>query len=245
MSANVEVQLLAFGAHPDDAELACAGTLVAFVRRGGKAAIVDLTSGERASRGNAELRRQEADAAARALGVLRLSLGLPDAGLSAHSSEQRAAVVQALRSLRPSFLLVPHAADPHPDHREASLLLQAAAFLAGVRGFAPELGPPHRPRLLLAYPGPRQLGEPAVVVDVTEHYARKREALSCYHSQFGPEEGHPTHLASGFFLHAVEGRDRAYGNLVGVPLGEGFFALGPLSAAALGAFFQGVGCASV
>lgn len=191
-----------------------------------------------------ERRRREAEAAANALGVFRLNLELPDAALVASSAEQRAAVVRLLRSLRPSFLLLPDPKDPHPDHREAGLLLQAAAFLAGVRGFAPELGEPHRPLLSLAYPGPRQLGEPTVVVDVTAAYDRKREALSCYQSQFGPEEGHPTHLASGFFLQAIEGRDRAYGNLVGVTFGEGFFALGPLSAQALCLFLQGVGCAS-
>lgn len=206
---------------------------------------MDLTSGERASRGTRQRRRQEAETAANVLGVLRFALGLPDGGLVASSWGQRSAVVGLLRSLKPSFLLVPHPGDVHPDHREASFLLQAAAFLAGVRGFAPELGEPHRPQLLLAYPGPRQLGEPTLVVDVTGHYARKREALSCYGSQFGPEEGHPTHLASGFFLQAVEGRDRAYGNLVGVPFGEGFFALGPLSGEALSAFLRRLGCASV
>lgn len=244
MSGNPAAQLLAFGAHPDDAELGCAGTLAAFVQHGGKAAIVDLTCGGRASRGTVQLRRQEAEEAAQALGVWRLSLELPDAALVATSWQQRAAVVQLLRSVRPSFLLLPHPEDPHPDHREASFLLQAAAFLAGVRGFAPELGEAHRPQLMLAYPGPRQLGEPTLVVDVTGTYDRKRAALSCYRSQFGPDEGPPTHLASGFFLQAMEGRDRAYGNLVGVAFGEGFFSLGPLSARALYAFLQGVGCAS-
>ncbi len=240
----MQAQLVAFAAHPDDAELACAGTLAAFAHHGGTAAIVDLTCGERASRGTAHLRRQEAEAAAQALGVMRFTLELPDAGLVATSWEQRTAVVRLLRSLKPAFLLMPHPGDPHPDHRQASFLLQAAAFLAGVGGFSPELGAPHRPQLILAYPGPRQLAEPTLVVNVTEHYAQKRAALSCYRSQFAPEGGPPTHLASGFFLHAIEGRDRAYGNLVGVPLGEGFFALGPLSAMALGAFLKGVGCAS-
>ncbi|MFN3413436.1 MAG: bacillithiol biosynthesis deacetylase BshB1 [Thermoanaerobaculum sp.] len=238
------VELLVFAAHPDDAELACGGTLSAFVHGGGKAAIVDLTSGERASRGNAELRRQEAEAAARVLGVSRLFLELPDTALAASSKEQRAAVVKTLRAFRPSFVLLPHPDDPHPDHREASALVQAAAFLAGVRGFSPEVGDPHRPWLLLAYPGPRQVGEPTVVVEVTAFYQQKREALSCYRSQFAPGEGPPTQLASGFFLEAIEGRDRAFGNLIGVPLAEGFFALGPLSAKALQAFLKGVLCAS-
>uniref|UniRef100_A0A7V1ZHG6 Bacillithiol biosynthesis deacetylase BshB1 n=1 Tax=Thermoanaerobaculum aquaticum TaxID=1312852 RepID=A0A7V1ZHG6_9BACT len=237
-------ELVVFAAHPDDAELACAGTLAAFVHGGGRAAIVDLTGGERASRGTVELRRQEAEAAARVLGASRFCLELPDAGLSGSSGEQRAAVVKALRALKPAFVLLPHPHDPHPDHREAGVLVQAAAFLAGVRGFLPELGEPHRPRLLLAYPGPRQAGEPTVVVEVTPYYPQKRQALACYRSQFAPGEGHPTQLASGFFLEAMEGRDRAFGNLIGVPWAEGFFALGPLSGKALGAFLKGVLCAS-
>lgn len=236
--------LVAFAAHPDDAELGCGATLAAFVAQGRKVAIVDLTRGERASRGTAETRWQEGEAAARLLGVSRLCLELPDAHLDASSPNQRTAVVGVLRKLAPRFVLLPHAADPHPDHREASLLVQAAVFLAGVSGFLPELGTPHRPHLVLAYPGPRQLGDPTLVLDVTAHYPRKRQALACYGSQFAAREGPPTHLASGYFLEAIEGRDRAYGNLVGVPFAEGFFALGPLSATTLAEFLQGVACAS-
>ncbi|MCX7896185.1 MAG: hypothetical protein N2447_09600, partial [Thermoanaerobaculum sp.] len=169
---------------------------------------------------------------------------LPDTGLQACSARQRRAVVALLRQLRPAFLLIPHPADPHPDHREASLLLQGVAFLAAVKGFAPEVGEPHRPQLILAYPGPRQLGEPPLVVEVTASYARKLEALACYDSQFAPSAGPPTHLASGYFLPAVEGRDRAYGNLIGAERGEGFFPLSPINASALRGFLARVVCAS-
>ncbi len=235
--------VLAFAAHPDDAELGCGATLAAFAASGGQAVIVDLTGGERASRGTKEERWAEAQEAAKALGVERLGLELPDTALDAASDVQRRAVVQAIRTFKPAFVLLPHPDDPHPDHRQASLLVQAATFLAGVHGFARDLGAAFRPALLLAYPGPRQVGEPTVVVDVSASYGKKRHALAAYRSQFGAGET-ATHLASGYFLAAIEGRDRAYGNTVGVEFGEGLFALGPVSGEALAAFLAEVSCAS-
>jgi bacillithiol biosynthesis deacetylase BshB1 len=231
-------ELLAIAAHPDDAELGCGGTLAAFARAG-SAAILDLTQGERASRGTPELRWEEALEAARALGVARGCLGLPDTALAGTDPAQREALVAALRQLRPQFLLLPHPEDPHPDHRQAHQLARAAVFLAGVAGYG--TGGAWRPRVVLAYPGPRQLFEPQVVVDVSPVYNRKRSALACFRSQFAPGKGEPTHLASGFFLQAVEGRDRAWGNTVGVAFGEGFSLVGPQSATALGAFFGRLG----
>ena len=91
-------------------------------------------------------------------------------------------------------------------------------------------GAPHRPRLLLAYPGPRQLLRPDLVVDVTAAYGAKRAALAAYASQFSPAEGTATHLSTAYYMAAIEGRDRAAGNTTGCELGEGFTALGPLAA---------------
>lgn len=230
-------ELVAVAAHPDDAELGCGATLAAFCRNG-RAAIVDLTAGEKASRGHLQTREEEAQAAAMALGVRRLALGLPDTGLNGTDEQQRLALVAALRHLRPRFLLIPDEQDPHPDHRQAHALCLAASFLAGVARVGEGL--PHRPELVLCYPGPRQLFSPHLVVDVTETYERKRRALACYRSQFFPGEGPATHLASGSFLAAVEARDRAFGNLVGVELGEGFRLPASASAKALANFCRGL-----
>lgn len=230
-------ELVAVAAHPDDAELGCGATLAAF-GRGGRAAIVDLTAGEKASRGHPQTREEEAWAAARFLGARRLALGLPDTGLDGSDNHQRLALVAALRQLRPRFLLIPDESDPHPDHQQAHALCLAASFLAGLARFGEGL--PHRPELVLCYPGPRQLFSPHLVVDVTEAYERKRQALACFRSQFFPGEGPATHLASGHFLAAVEARDRAFGNLVGVELGEGFRLAGPASAQALADFCRGL-----
>ncbi len=223
--------VLAAGAHPDDVDLGCGGTAARLAARGVRVGVLDLTAGELGTRGDAQLRRREAETAGAALAVAwRACLGLPDGALRRDADEQVSAVVGALRAAAPRALLVPHPEDPHPDHGAAAALLVRAAFLAGLGRWHAELGPAVRPRLVLAYPGPRQLLAPALVVDVSAEYARKRAALAAHASQFEPAAGAPTHLASGHFLAAVEGRDRACGNLIGAEFGEGFAALGPVSA---------------
>ncbi len=222
---------LAAGAHPDDVELGCGATVARLAAAGRRVAILDLTAGELGTRGDVETRAREAHAAAAAMGVAwRHNLALPDGGLKAEDDGQLAAVVEALRAAVPRVLLVPDARDPHPDHAAAATLLQRAAFLAGVGKYRPERGSPWRPSLLLAYPGPRQLFAPALVVDVSAAYPAKRAALAAHGSQFDPAAGAATHLATGHFLAAIEGRDRACGNLVGAEFGEGFAAAGAIAA---------------
>ncbi len=223
--------VLAVGAHPDDVELGCGATVARLARAGRRVGILDLTAGEMGTRGDAEARATEARAAAAALGVAwRHCLSLPDGGLNGGDDGQLAAVVGALRAAVPRVVLVPDDRDPHPDHAAAAALLRRGAFLAGVGKYRPERGSAWRPGLLLAYPGPRQLLAPALVVDVTAAYAAKRAALAAHASQFDPGAGTATHLASGHFPAAIEGRDRACGNLIGAEFGEGFAALGPLAA---------------
>lgn len=220
---------LAAGAHPDDVELGCGGTVARLAACGRSVGVLDLTAGESATRGTADERRREAASAAQCLGVRwRECLDLPDGRLDETSEGQAAALVAALRAAAPRVLLLPDPDDPHPDHRAAALLCRRAAFLAGVGGFRPELGTPSRPKLVLSYPGPRQVFIPALVVDVSRFYDRKRDALLAHATQFEPAAGAATHLASGFFLAAVEGRDRAVGNTVGAEFGEGFATAVPL-----------------
>ncbi len=224
--------VLAVGAHPDDVDLGCGGTVARLTARGARVGILDLTGGELGTRGDPGLRRREAEAAGAALGAAwRACLGLPDGGVRRESDKQVVAVVGALRAAAPRAVILPHPDDPHPDHGEAAALVVRAAFLAGLARWRSELGTPARPRLLLAYPGPRQLLQPALVVDASVVYERKRRALAAHASQFEPAAGPATHLASGFFLAAVEGRDRACGNLIGVEFGEGFATLGPVDGA--------------
>ena len=223
--------VLAVGAHPDDVELGCGGLLARLAAAGKRVGIVDLTAGELGTRGDVGERRGEAMAAAAALGARwRACLGLPDGGLRGDDEGQLAAIVEALRAARPRAVLLPDGGDPHPDHGAAFRLVAQACTWSGVRRLAPRGREPHKPRLLLTYPGPRQVLEPDLVVDVTASHAAKREACAAHRSQFDPAAGPPTQLASGHFLAAVEGRDRAAGNLVGVEHGEGFGVVGALPA---------------
>mgnify|MGYP005842791255 CR=1 FL=1 len=221
-------EVIAVGAHPDDVELGCGGVLARLAAAGRRVGIVDLTAGEMASRGAVAQRREEARRAAAALGVAwRTCLELPDGGLAAHDPAQQAALVALLRRTTPRAVLAHHGDDPHPDHRQAAELVQRVIFLAGVGRLLPEHGGPWRPALVLAFPGPRQLLAPHLVVDVTASYDAKRTAVAAHASQFearweGAGGAPPTHLSSGYFLAAVEGRDRAAGNLIGCEFGEGF-----------------------
>lgn len=223
--------VLAVGAHPDDVEIGCGGTLARVAATGRRVGILDLTAGELGTRGDAAGRAREAEVAARALGVAwRSCLSLADGSLNGDDESQCVAVVGALRVAAPRAILLPEPEDPHPDHGEALALLARASFLSGLARWHPELGPTQRPRLHLLYPGARQLPQPVVVVDVGAWYPAKRQALAAFTSQFEPSGGAATHLASGHFLAAVEGRDRACGNLIGCEVGEGFGVLGALPA---------------
>ncbi len=223
--------IVAVGAHPDDVEIGCAGTLARLAARGLRVGIVDLSAGELATRGDVATRRAEAEAACRIVGATwRSCLELPDGGVRGDDAAQLASVVGVLREATPRALLLPHPGDPHPDHGEAARLVQRAVVCANLARYRPELGPAHRVRLLLAYQGPRQLLEPTVVVDISAHAGAKRRALAAHASQFDGAGGPPTHLASGHFLAALEGRDRATGNLIEREFGEGFVGFGALPA---------------
>ena len=218
--------VLALGPHPDDIEIGNAGTLLLLRRAGQRIGLLDLTRGEKGSRGTVDERLAEAVAATRLLGaVARGNLGLPDTGLRVDDSATNL-LVAALRSARPRLLIGPHANDVHPDHTAAAQLTDRAVFLAGLRNYEPQLGEPHRPRVHLRYPGNRPI-EPTLVVDITAVAADKAEIVRCYRSQLTPPDR--SHLTLG--LDTAERalvRDQFYGARIGVRAGEPFWHDGPL-----------------
>jgi N-acetylglucosamine malate deacetylase 1 len=148
---NFGVDVLAFGAHPDDVELFCGGTVIRLGELGYSTGIVDLTRGEKASHGTVDERAREADAASAELGLAwRDNLELPDTELGA-TTAQITAIVGALRRRRPELVLAPWVEDRHPDHAAASELVTRAVFFAGVQKFAPETGERFVPRQVLYY----------------------------------------------------------------------------------------------
>lgn len=218
--------VLAVGPHPDDVEIACGGAMIQLAQRGRRTAVVDLTRGEKGSRGTPEERAAEAQAAAEALGlVARANLGLPDTGVRDDDASTDL-LVAALRAASPELVFAPHEHDVHPDHSNAARLVARAHFLAGLRNYRPDLGAPHRATTLLRYPGNLPV-EPAVVVDISAVVEQKLAAVRCYTSQLSPPD--VGHLTQGLdLLDRTIVRQRAMGARVATAAGEGFCHEGPL-----------------
>jgi len=217
------LNVLAFGAHPDDVELFCAGTLIKMSRQGHKTAIADLTAGELGSRGNAETRKKEAEEAARLLGLsFRENLGLRD-GHVADDEASRKLVVEAIRRHKPQIVLAPFNLDRHPDHEAASRLVTSAHFFSGVHGYKTE-SPAYRPPALVYY-FHHHVEKPSFIIDISDCFEAKMQAIRAYKSQFhDPQSKEPqTYISRPEFLQSVEIRARHFGFQIGVEYAEPFF----------------------
>lgn len=220
MVRNDRLDVLAFGAHADDAEAACGGLLAKLAKRGYRIAICDATRGELASNGDVEQREHEADEASRVLGLReRFNLDLPDGGLHADDPQQLAAVVTIVRQQAPRLLVAPHRAARHPDHVQLAELVQRAQFWCAVRRHTPEVAAVARPVLLRALDYHPII--PSFVVDIRDDLEIKMRALRCYVSQFERRAGDaPTLLNDPAYLVRIETNARTYGQLIGSPAGE-------------------------
>lgn len=219
----MKLDLLAIAAHPDDVELTCGGTLIKMVQRGHKVGILDLTGGEMGSRGTAEIRRREAAAAARILGVrLRENLGLPDARLEVNE-ENKLAVARKIRALKPHTVILPYWEGRHPDHYTAAKLAYEGCFLAGLKQLPLE-GQAFRPFKIL-YSTVYYPVSPSFVVDITKQFERRRRAILAYASQFRPprrERRSRVHLPLDQLEQEVHLIARYYGQMAGVEYAEPF-----------------------
>lgn len=226
----MKLEVLAIGTHPDDVELCCGGTVARLVDQGRSVGILHLTRGERGTRGSVEMRRQEAEQAAAALGVAAMDMLDCGDGSFRQGEAEEDALIAVLRCWRPEILLAPPPTDRHPDHMRAHRLVSAAAFYAGLtrRG----KGEPHRPGAVFCYM--QHFGfQPTFIVDVTATWQRKIDAMAAYGSQFfqqGGSSGEPqTKIASREFSLSVEGRARHFGQMIGSELGEPFWSPVPLA----------------
>jgi len=218
------VEVLAIAAHRDDVELTCAGTLLRAADAGHRTGILDLTAGESATRGSAEVRSQEADRAAAILGVVeRRNAGLPDAHLR-NDEESRRAVVEHIRHFAPRVVILPFPVGRHPDHRVASELGRDACFLAGLAKY-PGTGAPHRPhKILYALSYREDPLKPTFVVDITGQFDRKMAAIRCYASQFDGAKAAGEIFPTGQDLYSlVETQSAHYGSLIRTRYGEPFY----------------------
>jgi len=224
----LKLDILVLAVHPDDAELGCGGTILKHVALGQKVGIVDLTRGELGTRGSAEIRAEEAAAAAKVLGLsVRENLGLAD-GFFKNDEEHQLKVIAAIRKYRPEIIITNAYHDRHPDHGRANQLVEAAAFLSGLRKIETIAdGKPQqewRPNLVLHFIQDNYI-KPDILIDVTEHWDKKIESIQAYGSQFfNPEwkEEHQTYISTAEFYHVVEARAREYGKAIQVKFAEGF-----------------------
>lgn len=218
------IDLLAIGAHPDDVELTCGGTLIKAARAGRRTAAVDLTGGETGTHGSRDLRATEADRAAAVMGLaVRRNAGLPDAGLH-NTDTTRRAVIEVIRDLRPRVVLLPYPIGRHPDHRVASELCRDASYLAGLANY-PAAGTPHRPEKIVYTQAYREDPvKPTFVVDISEEFETKLDAIRCYASQFdGKMAAGEIFPAGGDVYDNVRMHCARYGSLIRTAFGEPFF----------------------
>ncbi len=223
----MKLDILAFGAHPDDVELSCSGTILKHIHLGKKAGIIDMTSGELGTRGNAELRNAEAAEAAKILGLaVRESLNFAD-GFFQNDQEHQLKIISVIRKYQPEIILCNAVADRHPDHGKASQLLSDATFLARLikietvsDGKKQEAW---QTKAIYHYIQDRYI-KPDFVIDISDFMEKKMEAVKAYHSQFyNPHSNEPeTAISSKEFLEFITGRSAEMGRKINVKYAEGF-----------------------
>jgi bacillithiol biosynthesis deacetylase BshB1 len=238
-----KLDILAFGAHPDDVELGCAGTLLGAIAEGKKVGVIDLTKGELGTRGTTEQRSKEAQLASDVLGLtVRENLGMVD-GFFINNKEHQFAIIETIRRFQPSIIFCNAPEDRHPDHGRAAILVEEAAFLSGLskikttyNGVEQEAW---RPTQVFHYIQSRSL-TPNFVVDISKHIDKKMESILAHSSQFyDPNSNEPETFISGTaFLEFVKGRAKELGQQIGVQYAEGFITKKLLGIGSLDAIIQ-------
>ena len=220
-----EVDLLAIAAHRDDVELTCGGTLIKAARQGHRTAVLDLTQGEMGTRGSPATRAAEASQAAELMGLAaRENLDLPDAGIT-NDPATRERVARVIRRYKPRVVIAPAPTGRHPDHIVTSQLVRDACFLAGLAKLAPDV-PKHRPHKVVHTLSFRQdATKPTFVVDISDEFERKLEAVRCYDSQFsGATQAGEVYPNGEPLYDLVRHYAAYYGALIRRRYGEPFFA---------------------
>ncbi len=240
----MQLDILAFGVHPDDVELGCSGTLLLANAEGKKTGIIDLTRGELGTRGTADTRLIEAKAAAKILGVHhRENLEMADGFLQNDEAHQRK-IIEVIRRFKPTIIFANAPEDRHPDHGKSANLVADAAFLAGLRkiettDLAGNQQEAWRPSYVFHYIQDRFL-EPNFIIDISTYIDLKMESILAYNTQFhNPNLDEPqTYISSPQFLETVRGRDAMLGKRIGVEYGEGFITRKTLGISSLDAIIQ-------
>ncbi|MFQ5890900.1 MAG: bacillithiol biosynthesis deacetylase BshB1 [Gemmatimonadota bacterium] len=222
-SPTTSVDVLAIGAHCDDVELVCGGTLIRCADQGYRTGVIDLTRGEVGTKGSAEIRAAEAARAAELMGLsVRLNAGFSDAGIF-NTPEARERLAEMIRQLTPRVVILPFPRGRHPDHRITAELGRDASYLAGLQRYG--RGPAHRPhKVLYAMAFREDAIKPTFVVNIEEQFERKMRAIRCYASQFDAATSAGEAYPTGQPLYElVEAQSRHYGSLIRAGFGEPFY----------------------
>lgn len=223
----MKLDILAFGVHPDDVELGCAGTILAALDQGKKVGVIDLTRGELGTRGTAETRKVEAANAAAVLGLtIRENLGLADGFFQNDEANQRK-VIASIRKYQPDIVLANAPEDRHPDHGRSAKLISDAAFLSGLRKIETfEDNEPQaawKPAYVFHYIQDRYI-TPSFLMDISDYHDKKLASILCYTTQFhSTDSTEPqTYISSPEFLDSVKARAMMLGKRIGVKYAEGY-----------------------
>jgi bacillithiol biosynthesis deacetylase BshB1 len=242
-SSSEKVYALAFGAHPDDVELACGATLLKIMNEGHSVAVCDLTRGEMGTLGTPETRKSESEAATVVMGYQsRLTLDLGDSKLF-YTENNLAEIVRIIRHFRPDVVFINPPDERHPDHSKASKLVTDAFYYAGLKQLSTTMNgmlqEPYRPEHLLYYIQFKHL-EPDLIVDVSKTFDASRKGVLSFASQFyqeGTTEEPKTLIKRKEFLTGLEARARYFGEQIGVIYGEGFRLSGTMAIKSFSAAF--------
>ena len=224
-----KLDLLVIAVHPDDAELGCSGTILKSIASGKSVGIVDLTQGELGTRGTPQTRWEEAAEASRLMGIsARENLKMRD-GFFENNEENQLKIIEVIRKYQPEIVISNALNDRHPDHGRASLLVNDAVFLAGLRKietmFQGELQDPYRPRLLLQFIQDYYI-KPDIVVDISDFWEQKVRVIQAFKSQFfNPEynaDEPQTYISRPEFLQVIESRAIEFGKDIQARYAEGF-----------------------
>ncbi len=235
----MKLDILAFGAHPDDVELGCSGTIAKEISLGKKVGIIDLTRGELGTRGSAEIRDTEAALAASILGIsIRENLNMRD-GFFVNDEEHQLKIIHILRKYRPEIVLCNAIDDRHIDHAKGSKLVSDACFLSGLRKietvYDGQSQEAWRPKVVYHYLQWKNI-EPDFVVDISDFIEVKKESIMAYSSQFYSKNSNEpiTPIATKNFLNSILFRSMDFGRIIGVEHAEGYTAERYLAVNSLG-----------
>ena len=220
----MKLDIIAFGAHPDDVELNCGGTVGRLVQQGYKVGIVDLTQGEMGTRGTPETRKSEADHAGTILGIQRRhNLSFKDSEII-NDRPHQLSIIEIVREYRPDICIIGAPQDRHPDHGKATELLKEALFYSGLRKIETGKQEAWRPAHILHYMQDRPF-DPDFVFDISSTIELKLESIKAYKTQFNvsDHDGEPeTYISSENYFEQIKARAKFYGHLSGFEYGEPF-----------------------